>query len=285
MAGTARGSAAGANGRQRQAAAAAAHEFEFFGPYLGPLGIMLGLPAVCYALVYACNASGCMHLAPSFTIPGFPAGQRLFTWEALAVYCAWFAAQAALHLLLPGQLRQGVALPDGSRLPYKLNGAVLVEWRVDGGRWLVPAGGAMLHAQTVQCSRCPAPASCFRRSASLPCVPRPPHPLIMCPPLLPAGLQNLVLSLAAVAYFGFWRRGALPLSWVYDNYVPLMTAAVLFSFALSAALYASSFAPGRLLAAGGATGHHLYDFFIGRELNPRIGGFDLKEFCELYPGG
>lgn len=31
-------------------------------------------------------------------------------------------------------------------------------------------------------------------------------------------------------------------------------------------------------------GHHLYDFFIGRELNPRISCFDLKEFCELYPG-
>ena len=31
-------------------------------------------------------------------------------------------------------------------------------------------------------------------------------------------------------------------------------------------------------------GHGLYDFFIGRELNPRLGSFDLKEFCELYPG-
>ena len=31
-------------------------------------------------------------------------------------------------------------------------------------------------------------------------------------------------------------------------------------------------------------GHVLYDFFIGRELNPRLGSFDLKEFCELYPG-
>jgi hypothetical protein len=28
----------------------------------------------------------------------------------------------------------------------------------------------------------------------------------------------------------------------------------------------------------------VYDFFIGRELNPRLGAFDLKEFCELYPG-
>ena len=34
----------------------------------------------------------------------------------------------------------------------------------------------------------------------------------------------------------------------------------------------------------GAAGHSLYDFFIGGELNPRIGSFDLKEFCELYPG-
>lgn len=28
----------------------------------------------------------------------------------------------------------------------------------------------------------------------------------------------------------------------------------------------------------------MYDFFIGRELNPRIRGFDLKVFCELTPG-
>lgn len=102
------------------------HEFEFFGPYLGPLCIMLGLPAVCYALVYACNGSGCMHLAPRFSIPGFPPAQRLFSWEALAVYCAWFAAQVALHLALPGKRRQGVVLPDGRRLTYKLNGAAAV---------------------------------------------------------------------------------------------------------------------------------------------------------------
>jgi len=28
----------------------------------------------------------------------------------------------------------------------------------------------------------------------------------------------------------------------------------------------------------------VYDFFIGRELNPRLGSFDLKYFCELRPG-
>ena len=31
-------------------------------------------------------------------------------------------------------------------------------------------------------------------------------------------------------------------------------------------------------------GNVLYDFFIGHELNPRIGNFDLKFFCELRPG-
>ncbi|XP_023586705.1 delta(14)-sterol reductase LBR isoform X2 [Trichechus manatus latirostris] len=31
-------------------------------------------------------------------------------------------------------------------------------------------------------------------------------------------------------------------------------------------------------------GNAVYDFFIGRELNPRIGAFDLKYFCELRPG-
>lgn len=35
----------------------------------------------------------------------------------------------------------------------------------------------------------------------------------------------------------------------------------------------------------GFTGNVLYDFFIGRELNPRLGAsFDIKEFCELRPG-
>ena len=45
----------------------------------------------------------------------------------------------------------------------------------------------------------------------------------------------------------------------------------------------------RELAAGGHTGNVLYDWYIGRELNPRItlpllGEIDIKEFCELRPG-
>ena len=45
----------------------------------------------------------------------------------------------------------------------------------------------------------------------------------------------------------------------------------------------------RELAAGGHSGNLVYDWFIGRELNPRIdlpifGNIDIKAFCELRPG-
>ena len=32
------------------------------------------------------------------------------------------------------------------------------------------------------------------------------------------------------------------------------------------------------------TGNPIYDFFMGRQLNPRIGSFDIKFFCEMRPG-
>ncbi len=46
----------------------------------------------------------------------------------------------------------------------------------------------------------------------------------------------------------------LRLGWLYDNYVPLMTAAVLLSFLVSVLVYLSSFRMGRLLSKSGHTG-------------------------------
>lgn len=77
---------------------------------------------------------------------------------------------------------------------------------------------------------------------------------------------------------------SLPLSFIYDEYLPLITASTLFSLLLSLFVYAQSFLPDALLAEGGVSGNIIYDFFIGRELNPRLGSFDIKEFCELRPG-
>ena len=95
--------------------------------------------------------------------------------------------------------------------------------------------------------------------------------------------MRVLLVTAALVGAGTWT-GALDLGWVHANFLALLTAACAFAFAASIALYVSSFARGKLLARGGNTGNHLYDFFIGRELNPRVGAFDLKVFCELTPG-
>lgn len=85
-------------------------------------------------------------------------------------------------------------------------------------------------------------------------------------------------SLAALAAC----RGDL--SVLYDEYPALAGSSILLSTGLSVYLYATSFSPGALLAKGGNSGDAIYDFFIGRELNPRVGSFDLKQFCELRPG-
>lgn len=76
----------------------------------------------------------------------------------------------------------------------------------------------------------------------------------------------------------------LPLSILYEQYVQLITVSIIGSFILSIYLYVSSFGRGKILAKGGVSGNPFYDFFIGRELNPRVFGIDLKEFCELRPG-
>lgn len=84
-------------------------------------------------------------------------------------------------------------------------------------------------------------------------------------------------------------------TFIYDNYTQLITANLGIAFALSTFVYVRSFSVKagnphkRELAAGGHSGNIVYDFFIGRELNPRIdlpllGTTDIKAFCELRPG-
>ncbi|XP_053576088.1 delta(14)-sterol reductase TM7SF2 [Bombina bombina] len=77
----------------------------------------------------------------------------------------------------------------------------------------------------------------------------------------------------------------VPFSYVYDNFLQFAVGAGFLALILSVFLYIKSqLAPESALAPGGNSGNPLYDFFIGHELNPRIGSFDLKYFCELRPG-
>ncbi|WFD22666.1 Delta(14)-sterol reductase [Malassezia equina] len=71
---------------------------------------------------------------------------------------------------------------------------------------------------------------------------------------------------------------------LYDHWPGLLTAAFVNSLVQAFYVYASSFMGNKLLALGGNSGNPFFDWFIGRELNPRIGKFDIKTFNELRPG-
>lgn len=88
-----------------------------------------------------------------------------------------------------------------------------------------------------------------------------------------------IMAFIAAAFLGF------PLHIIYQKFLPLATTAMIFSLLLSIYLYVRSCsAANHDLAEGGNSGVFIYDFFLGRELNPRIGALDLKFFCELRPG-
>ncbi|KAG6037515.1 Delta(14)-sterol reductase [Claviceps citrina] len=103
-------------------------------------------------------------------------------------------------------------------------------------------------------------------------------------------------TLAALAA-GTVAQGANFPVWTFisENYVQILTANIGIAYAIATFVYVRSFSVKagnpelRELAAGGHTGNLIYDWFIGRELNPRvtiplIGEVDLKEWCELRPG-
>ncbi|XP_057254806.1 delta(14)-sterol reductase LBR [Pezoporus wallicus] len=96
------------------------------------------------------------------------------------------------------------------------------------------------------------------------------------------GFYAFVLTAAAIGtllYFQF------ELHYLYDHFLQFAVSAAAFSTVLSIYLYIRSLkAPEEELAPGGNSGYFVYDFFTGHELNPRIGSFDLKYFCELRPG-
>eukprot|EP00658_Telonema_sp_P-2_P082211 TRINITY_DN8632_c0_g1_i11.p1 TRINITY_DN8632_c0_g1~~TRINITY_DN8632_c0_g1_i11.p1 ORF type:complete len:421 (-),score=99.37 TRINITY_DN8632_c0_g1_i11:241-1503(-) len=74
------------------------------------------------------------------------------------------------------------------------------------------------------------------------------------------------------------------LVWLHDHQLELATSSVIFSALLSVYLYVTACCKDTIKAGPGDLGIRHYDFFMGHELNPRIGEFDLKTFFELRPG-
>lgn len=80
------------------------------------------------------------------------------------------------------------------------------------------------------------------------------------------------------------RFGPQSFTFIYHKWVGFMTASLIMSVVQALGVYVASFRKGALLALGGNSGNPIYDFYIGRELNPSIGLFDIKSFNELRPG-
>ncbi|KAI6112045.1 ERG4/ERG24 ergosterol biosynthesis protein [Pisolithus croceorrhizus] len=125
-----------------------------------------------------------------------------------------------------------------------------------------------------------------------------------CPPSLDIisapwwlGLWDTQASLTYLAWYMFcvgvqlrtgekkqYKINGSPSQFIYDKWVGFMTAALIMAVVQALGVYVASFRKGALLALGGNSGNPIYDFYIGRELNPSIGLFDIKSFNELRPG-
>lgn len=209
---------------------------EFGGPP-GVLGLALGLPIFTVFLNQM--------IRPDYYIRGFfynfdfaqlwngikPWHYYFTRYDLWTYYIVWFVSLAVLDVILPGKHMHGLALRDGTKLHYKING------------------------------------------------------ISMCSTLA------LVLSARWIL-----TNGQMPeLQFLYENNTDICIITILFSLVLSVFCYLASFIPllrgnngvgtrERILATPGHTGNCIYDWFLGRELNPRLGPLDVKLFCELRPG-
>lgn len=91
--------------------------------------------------------------------------------------------------------------------------------------------------------------------------------------------------LSHLVLFGLHYFSVLSLSVLADLYDSLMVGSIIISSVMSLALYVASYRSSTVMTAlGGNSGNFFYDFWIGRELNPRTGPLDWKLMCELRPG-
>lgn len=82
------------------------------------------------------------------------------------------------------------------------------------------------------------------------------------------------IALAAILHIS----GVFPLYTLIDEFGPIMSVAIASGFLLSTITYAQAFIRGRTHRLSGSV---IYDFFMGAELNPRIGILDFKMFYEV----
>ncbi|XP_028409831.1 delta(14)-sterol reductase-like [Dendronephthya gigantea] len=96
------------------------------------------------------------------------------------------------------------------------------------------------------------------------------------------GFSALIISLVLFAACLHFK---IPVAkFIHGKFLALITHSLIFSFILSVLLYIKSYVEKTGLSKFGSTGNVIYDFFMGRQTNPRIGSFDIKFFFEMRPG-
>ena len=92
-----------------------------------------------------------------------------------------------------------------------------------------------------------------------------------------SGQWSFYTTIAVMALLHF--TGIFKLYTILDEFGPLLSVAILSGFIVSAVAYASALYRG---VEHRMTGSHVYDFFMGAELNPRMFGIlDFKMFFEV----
>ena len=237
------------------------HGYEFGGP-IGAICITILLPLTCYFLVFACNeTTGCdliesiIGLAKekkknSFSLLMIPEKMTpVFSLESCVLFLGWIGWCVMLHALLPASIvKEGVDITSGESGGEKAR--FRLRYKLNGFRVFM----------------------------------------------------TTAVACAVGTYFG-----QIQLRSLHAKFLSLLTAGCAFAFALTTFLYVASFRVNKndkskkkkktrkndgidngpvVLANGGNTGNVAYDWFIGRELNPRFSNslFDAKVFCELTPG-
>lgn len=89
--------------------------------------VTLACPFFTYIFYFVCNEEGCptssFLSAPIETLKSqWPGWSGLYDHKVMLAYLAWFFGNLAMQYALPGAVREGVLLRDGSRLKYKQNG-------------------------------------------------------------------------------------------------------------------------------------------------------------------
>ncbi|XP_054381623.1 delta(14)-sterol reductase TM7SF2 isoform X1 [Pongo abelii] len=219
---------------------------EFGGP-LGAAALLLLLPATMFHLLLAARSGPARLLGPPAYLPGLEA---LWSPRALLLWLAWLGLQAALYLLPARKVRAPLADARGREAKG------LGEGEDAPGLIRAPLDPQVAEGQELKDeSRLRYPIN---------------------------GFQALVLTALLV---GLGMSAGLPLGALPEMLLPLAFVATLTAFIFSLFLYMKAqVAPVSALAPGGNSGNPIYDFFLGRELNPRICFFDFKYFCELRPG-